>query len=222
MQIQTVEEALIHLQNLTNAKITQEEFGKALGTGRANISQRIKNKSKLTLEEIRKLEKYFNIEFVEVHALRIDEVNKLHTIKNCIEINYWDGLPKQYRIPDFDSVIAEERVIKTHWYINPQDLRIVPMIGDKMMNYWYKINPSDILIIDTSYNDIRGNGVYFATNRNNTCFWIREMQKLINDDIQIKGFAPPGETVKVFTQEQLQKVDFKIIGKVIKNVSFRL
>ena len=39
---------LDRLQNLTNAKISQEEFGKALGTGRANISKRIKNGSLLT------------------------------------------------------------------------------------------------------------------------------------------------------------------------------
>ena len=141
---------------------------------------------------------------------------------NIIKIPYWEELPKQYRIPGFDWVIAEERVIKTHWYLNPQDLRIVPMIGDKMVNYWYKINPSDILVIDTSYNSIMGNGVYFATSRNNTRFWIREMQNLINNDVQVKGFAPSGETTKVISADTLKEADFKIIGKVIKNVSFRL
>lgn len=44
----TVKQAFDSIQNLTNAKISQEEFGKALGTGRANISKRIKNGSLLT------------------------------------------------------------------------------------------------------------------------------------------------------------------------------
>ena len=96
------------------------------------------------------------------------------------------------------------------------------MVGDKLTNYWYRINDSDILIIDTSHNYIMGNGVYFATSQNDTRFWIREMQNLINDDVQIKGYAPSGDTIKVFTKQQLEEVDFKLIGKVIKNVSFRL
>lgn len=70
--MQTVGQALESLQNLTNVKISQEEFGKALGTGRANISLRIKNKSRLTREEIQKLEKYFNVEYNELHLCRPD------------------------------------------------------------------------------------------------------------------------------------------------------
>ena len=71
--MQTVEQALGDLQKLTNAKITQEEFGKALGTGRANISQRIKNNSLLTIEEIKKLENYFGVNYQELHILNVNE-----------------------------------------------------------------------------------------------------------------------------------------------------
>lgn len=52
-------------------------------------------------------------------------------------------------------------------------LCIVPMVGDKMSRYWYPIFNGNILIIDTSQNQIMGNGVYFATSRNNTRFWIK-------------------------------------------------
>ena len=48
------------------------------------------------------------------------------------------------------------------------------------------------------------------------------MQILINRDIEFKGYAPSGETSKVYTAQQLEEVDFRLIGKVIKNVSFRL
>lgn len=96
------------------------------------------------------------------------------------------------------------------------------MVGNKMTNYWYRINDNDILIIDTSHNYIMGNGVYFATSENNTRFWVREMQILVNNDVEFKGFAPSGNTTRVVTKKQLEDVDFKIIGKVIKNVSFRL
>ena len=80
----------------------------------------------------------------------------------------------------------------------------------------------DILIVNTKQNYIMGNGVYFATSRNNTRFWVREMQVLVNDDIEFKGFAPSGETTKTLSKQELSDVGFKIIGKIIKNVSFKL
>ena len=139
-----------------------------------------------------------------------------------IEIGYWEGLPDDLKKTKVQSVWFDREIIENDWEMNPDNLRIIPMIGDKMTMYWYPIISGNILIIDTAQDYIMGNGVYFATSRNNTRFWIREMQVLINDDIQIKGFAPSGETTKVFKPEQLKDADFKIIGKVIKNVSFRL
>ena len=57
----TITDIQTQLQNLTNAKIKQTDIAKALNVGRANISLRIKNKSKLTFDEIKKIEDYFNV-----------------------------------------------------------------------------------------------------------------------------------------------------------------
>lgn len=214
----TVEQAFDSIQNLTNAKISQEEFGKALGTGRANISKRIKNKSVLTLEERQKLESYFNVILLEGGVKNL----ALMPLNDRIEIGYWSELPEELKKSKIQSVWFDREIIENDWEMEAKDLCIIPMIGDKMSRYWYPIFSGNILIVDTSQDYIMGNGVYFATSRNNTRFWIREMQVLINDDIQIKGYAPSGDTVKVFSKQQLDEVGFKIIGKVIKNVSFRL
>lgn len=205
------------LQNLIKAEINQAELGRVLGVSRANINYKKQANVLLSDEDVKKIETYYNVVLLEGGVKNL----ALMPLNGIIDIPYWEGLPEDLKAKDF-PVTAPRKVIKNHWYLNPDALRIVPMVGDKMTNYWYRINENDILIIDTSHNFIRGNGVYFATSRNNTRFWIREMQALINDDIQIKGFAPSGETTKVFKPEQLKEVDFKIIGKVIKNVSFRL
>lgn len=215
----TVKEVLDELQNLTNTKISQEELGKALGTGRSNISLRIKNESKVTHEEVKKLESYFNVVLLEGGVKNLAFM-PLGTDR--VEIGYWEDLPEDLRKSKIQSVWFDREIIENDWEMSSEHLRIIPMIGDKMTMYWYPIISGNILIIDTKQNYIMGNGVYFATSRNNTRFWIREMQVLLNDDIQIKGYAPSGETTKVFTKEQLDEVGFKIIGKVIKNVSFRL
>lgn len=222
--MQTVKQALDHLQNVTNTKITQEEFGKALGTCRANISKRIKNNSVLTLAEIKKLENYFEVEYNEFHFLNDKNLTNYQQIVtgDKIEITYWSELPEELKNPKIVSVWFDKEIIENAWGMSAEHLCIVPMIGDKMTRYWYPIRPNDILIIDTSQDYIMGNGVYFATSRNNTRFWIREMQVLFNNDIEFKGFSPSGDTTKIINSEQLKDAGFRIIGKVIKNVSFRL
>jgi len=49
------------LENLLQKPVPQSEIARALGTGRANISLRIKNRSEIQINEIRKLENYFNV-----------------------------------------------------------------------------------------------------------------------------------------------------------------
>ena len=212
----TIIELQSTLQNLKKKKITFVEIGEALGTGRANISKRANTNSHLKADEIEKIESYFEV--------KLTDLENMETMSNndIIKIPYWPQLPEQLKNPDFTCVTAEKKVIENHWYLKPEDLCIVPMVGDKMAHYWYPIGNNDILIVDTSQNYIRGNGVYFATSQNNSRFWIREMQVLVNDDVEFKGFSPSGETTRVLSKEELQAVDFRVIGKVIKNVSFRL
>lgn len=209
------------LQNLIKAEINQAELGRVLGVSRANINYKKQANVLLSDEDVKKIETYYNVVLLEGGTKDLALMPLGGTVDR-VEIGYWEELPDDLKKSKVQSVWFDREIIENDWEMNPDNLRIIPMIGDKMTHYWYPIYNNDILIVDTSQNYIMGNGVYFATSRNNTRFWIREMQVLINDDIQIKGFAPSGETTKVFKPEQLKEVDFKIIGKVIKNVSFRL
>jgi len=56
------------LQNLTKAKITQEEIGKALGITRATVNSRMKSKSQLKLEELPKIEQHFGVNLFTLKA----------------------------------------------------------------------------------------------------------------------------------------------------------
>ena len=215
---------LDRLQNLINYTPKQSELCRITGVKQSTMSNRASLNSDFTSDEIMKLNEFYKI---NLFTNTRNNNNVAYAAKICppddiIKIPYWSGLPDELKIPDFTCVTAERNVIKNHWYLNPDSLRIVPMFGNKMANYWYKINDSDILIIDTSHNKIVGNGVYFATSQNNTRFWIREMQNLINNDVEFKAFSPSGNTTRVMTKQQLEEVDFKVIGKVVKNVSFRL
>ena len=56
------------LQNLTKAKITQEEIGKALGITRSTVNARMKSNSQLKIEELPKIEKHFGVDLTNLKA----------------------------------------------------------------------------------------------------------------------------------------------------------
>ena len=206
------------LQNLINKRPSQAEIGQILGLRQTAISGRAARDSNFDDEEIEKIEQHYHIKLISDNT----KCDIIPFPGDRIEITYWSELPKELKNPKIVSVWFDREIIENAWDMSAEHLCIVPMVGDKMARYWYPIRPNDILIVDTSQDYIMGNGVYFATSRDNTRFWIREMQVLFNNDIEFKGFSPSGDTTKVINSEQLKEAGFRIIGKVIKNVSFRL
>lgn len=199
-----------------NINMTDREIAAVWDMDPASFSRKKKSGTEIKYKNIEQIEDKLNIK------LTSDYQQNIMPVSDRIEINYWNKLPDELKNPRIESVWFDREIIENAWGMSAEHLCIIPMVGDKMTRYWYPIRNGDILIVDTSQDHIMGNGVYFATSQNNTRFWIREMQILINQDIEFKGYAPSGNTTKVFTQAQLQEVDFKLIGKVIKNVSFRL
>ena len=225
----TVSQAIKNLRKNV-LKLTQIEFAESIGVDQKTISywengNNIPNKSNImTICNVFNLPNDYFKDVINVIYLPQENVNFHNNVipGDRIEINYWSELPDELKNPKIQSVWFDREIIENAWGMRAEHLCIISMVGDKMTNYWYPIRCNDILIVDLNQNHIMGNGVYFATSQNNTRFWIREMQVLINGDTQIKGFAPSGDTAKVFSKQQLEDVDFKLIGKVIKNVSFRL
>lgn len=212
---------LDRLQNLINYTPNQSELCKITGVKQSTMSVRSTRDSDFTSDEIVMLNKYYKINLFANEGLISNNITNTFQ-PDRIEINYWSELPEALKNPKVVSCWFDKEIVENAWGMSAEHLCIVPMVGDKMSRYWYPIRSGDILIVDMSQDYIMGNGVYFATSRNNTRFWIREMQVLFNNSVEFKGFSPSGDTTKVISSEQLQEAGFKIIGKVIKNVSFRL
>ena len=68
----TINEIQVLMQNELKRVIQQTEIAAALGTSRANISLRMKNKSRLQINEIKKLENYFKIELIKLSGKGIE------------------------------------------------------------------------------------------------------------------------------------------------------
>ncbi len=65
----TISQIIDSLQNLTNAKISQSDIARALGVTRATINARIKSKSQVTFDEIKKLEEIYQVSLTKHSAL---------------------------------------------------------------------------------------------------------------------------------------------------------
>lgn len=216
-RIMLYEELLDYLQNLTQRKITQQDMGEALDVTKQAIGKKKAEKYDFKTFEIERIKNYVVSKY---NVQMLPKIDRSYHANDIIKIPYVEWLPEEMKNPKYPYVAAQSHSIEG-W---GTDLRIIAMNGDNMEYYWYKIRNKDVLIIDLAETKINanGSGVYFATSRNNTLFWTREMQKLYNGDIEFRSYSPSGHNVRVLTKEQLSEADFRVIGKVIKNVSFTL
>lgn len=211
------DELIDYLQNLIQRKITQQDVGEALSITKQAIGNKKTDNYDFKNFEVERIKKYITGKYNVQMLSKIDS-----SLSEIIKIPYWAGIPEELKHPEYTHVVAQRISIEQGWQVRSKDLCIIPMVGTSMERYWYPMKDGDILIIDTSHNFIRGKNVYFATSRNNTRFWVREMQVLVNDDVEFGAFAPSGNTTRVLNKQELESVGFQVIGRVIKNVSFRI
>lgn len=221
MNITELQEKLKEL----NITMSARKISQIWGMDEASFSRKKRLGSDIKYENLLQLEQYLNINLTSInHQKSINKtsiINQMPVIDR-IEITYWSELPEELKNPNIVSCWFDREVIENSWGMSAEHLSIITMVGDKMSRYWYPIRSGDILIIDTSQNHIMDNGVYFATSQNNTRFWIREMTEQLDGSIEFRAYPQNEIITKVYTKQQLNDVGFRVIGKVIKNVSLKL
>lgn len=216
------------LQNLTGKKITQEELGKALGIKKSAMNIRIKNGGEIKPIEIKRIEEYFNVEYRELHLLTPEEAEKLKMInENCscseqYDIPYWEGLPEYLKKNDFTSAHIDKEIIENYWKYDAKNLRSIPIFTNHLNYYPEEKFPfGHIAAMDISSTDINKAGIYCFTT--NSGIFIRKINLLMDGSVQFMDYSQPTPQVsKVVTPEQLEEVNFTIIGRVFKCLTTRL
>lgn len=205
------------LKNL-NIDMTANEICNIWGMDKGAFSRKKTAGTEIRLKHILKLEEALGIKLINSNNEYQRNINN-----EIIKIPYINWLPEEMKNPKY-SYMPAQRMSLDDWSADIDSLRIVAMNGDKMEFFWYRIRNKDVLLVDTSERKVNnnGSGVYFATSRGKTKFWIREMTETIDDGIEFKAYAPSGLTTRVLTRQQLEDADFQIIGRVIKNVSLTI
>lgn len=197
------------------ARLNQAEAAAILNVSPMAVSKRVNKNSELKVTELIKIQDATGCDLLEKrspeHSTRQDRVE----IKYLSICDNWDDKLKN---PLVTSVWFDRELLTNIWRKNPDDLRIVKMIGDRMSGGEYPLKNDDILIIDISETEIINSGIYIFTTQDNENVFINTVEKKIDGGVRFTFFNKYYDD-KVYTLQQLEQLDFKIIGRVIKNLS---
>ena len=221
----TITDVQISLQKLTNKKISYTEIGNVLGTGRANISLRAKNNSKVTTKEIELLENAFNVELVEkqptIEELK-EKVNQLSkkvgietTPTKTVSIVYRPDvyLSAGYGLEVY-SESAERLILDESLFITPRGNKINPENCEIVRVYGNSMSPEyrdgDRVVIDRSDTTICEGQIY-ALRYKGQCF-VKELN-ILNNRLKC---VPINKEYDPFYIEESE--DFCILGRILPRI----
>lgn len=149
--------------------------------------------------------------------------NNARILAQQVEIEYMEELPESEKLPEITSLHTDLELITNHWHRQPENLRIIPMQGDNLSTYFYPCKNRDVLIVDIGSKVATREGIYVYSARNNTMLFVGKLNQLMDGTIRIEKFEANGEVIeKLVSLEKQKDVDFKILGRVVKNASLKL
>lgn len=237
------------LQNLTRMKPTQQTIADILGVKLGTIGARALRNSQYSIEEIQKISAFYKIDLIG--AVRPQNVQNYLIEKpieiperiitniadstcpyrmehNCpcheqVEIKYIECFPDEAKLPEITSIHVDVELVENHWHRKCENLRIIPMQGDCMVGYKYPFYNRDVLLIDIVSNMPSREGIYAYSANGNKLFYVAKLNQSMNGNIKITKYEENGDEVeKTITPEKQKEVDFRVLGRVVKNCSWSL
>ena len=202
-----------NLKVLKGENITYNEFAKALGIKPASISKRLSRNSYISDKEMHLLEEYFGVD--ASCSFDKDRFIRLHYYKN-------DNLKHIIENPLISEIYMDGEVVKNMWRVDPDNLRLIAMPGDKMEgqpSHQLHIRNRDVLLMDISATDINFSGIYAYETLGGTKIQISNVSTMTDGNVRFY-YTNKVYSDEIRTQNRLNDLDFKVIGRIIKNLSF--
>ena len=138
----------------------------------------------------------------------------------AVEIIYFENpeLLGSIKNPNISSVWLDRELVHNVWNRDEKNLRVMQMPGDVMFGGDTPIKNQDILIVDTSITDIMLSGVYAFTTRNDNFIFINCIKQKIDGQVLFYYWNKNYDDV-IYAHSDLERIGFKVIGRVIKNLS---
>lgn len=205
----TIIEVQDDLQNLTNrSKISYTEIAKALGTGRSNISLRAKNKSELTITEIKRIENYFNVSLLnKLNNTENDEDFIDIPVRGDVYASMGSGITVYNE--EQTGVYKISRELARDIGVSLNNTQMIFASGDSMTP---TIEGGDSLLIDLSKKEVYDGRIYCV--RIEGQLYAKRLQKI--PPCQIKVISDNKEKYDPFYVDFSKNIDydFEVIGEI--------
>lgn len=208
------EEVLDTLQNLIGYKPPAKVIAQVLGMKSSKtLYTRSQRHSDFSDAEVKKLIDYFA---PSAHL-------NTNTLSDKVEIPYYrnPNLTTNIKTQAVTSIWFDRELVENIWRMNPANLRITTMLGDKMDSGSYPLHKDDLLIMDISDKDVTKAGVYAFTTHNDTFMFINGVNRRFDGTYRFY-FYNTNYPEKVLTDEDVKKADIKIVGRIVKNLSLTI
>lgn len=213
-----------YIQLKTGNEITKKKFSQIVGVTEQALQAYRKDENKDIPEAwvLKLVEEYGNI-------FPSSDINVVESAEKSIVVPYWScGKPEvnsKIRNENYTEFTLDLQFVIDK-KLKPENLVVVAAMGEEMNGEFYPIKNKDILLVDTSRNDINESGIFFCTSNQNSCVYIRRIIEIMNGGIYAKTTVDNKIYREIFglekswTIEDWEEADIKVIGRVIKNMSY--
>ncbi len=210
----------------TKLGFQQGDFARQMGVHQQQLSKYERGENKPSAEFFTKLVEKFriNINWLltgdgEMFMCKCAEGKH----PDAVEIKYFENpeLLDTIKNPAITSIWLDRELVHDVWKRDEKNLRIMQMTGDIMDGGDTPIKNQAMLVIDTSITDIMLSGVYAYTTRDDNFIFINCIKQKIDGRVLFYYWNKNYDDV-VYTHADLEKINFKVIGRVIKNLSIGL
>lgn len=216
-----------------NMHLSQEEFANIVGVSTKTVCYWENGKNQPTVNnlnticDILKLDKgYFYNQQNDIMVKRNINTNspvRCDQCQNAYEIKYLEHekLKDVIQHKNITSIFLDKELIDDVWNIDPSHLRIMGMPSEAMSGGRYVFKRNDVLIIDVSVHQITTRGIYAYTASHDKIVSVSYVSPLMGEGLEFT-YANENFNAKTYSMEFLQKQNFTVLGRVIKNISFKM
>lgn len=189
--------------------ISQAEAASILNDSQVNISRKISRGDEIKISELQKFQKHFGLNLFRKYFKKFPDAVEIHYYKD-------DELDELIKNPLVTSVWMDREIVNDVWVKDEKKIVKISMIGDCMDGGPRPIKNGDILFIDTSETNILASGIYAYTTGNSDIF-VANIKRYL-DKVEF-SFFKEGYEIEPRTMEELEELNFTVIGRVIHNQS---
>ena len=197
---------------MNKAGINQARLAQILDKSEVAISKRIRNKSEVKVSELQLIEKATNKLIYPVDSHRVQEYDQVF-------LPYLEGYGEAIKHPKIRERLSFDKELSNDiWFRPSNNLRIMTMQGNNMDAGEYPLANRDVLVIDTSIKTFDRAGMFVYTTNKLNYPAVAEL-KLNADGSLFIHHRNPIYADEEYSQEDIKKMEFRIIGRMIKNMS---